>query len=161
MTRTLLPLALLLSLLLALAGCGSPEAPAASPEQPAPSSAAPDPALLEPVDLDLTQMSSTMVYSEIYNLMMSPEDYVGKTIRMRGQFNVYEDPSSNTNYYYVVIADATACCQQGLEFVWTGDHAYPEDYPPDGSEITATGVFTPYEDSAVPWYHLVCETISF
>ena len=30
------------------------------------------------VDLDLTKLSATMVYSEIYNMMVSPDKYVGK-----------------------------------------------------------------------------------
>ena len=37
-----------------------------------------------PVDLDLTSMSGTMVYSEVYNIMSNPDEYIGKTIRMNG-----------------------------------------------------------------------------
>ena len=47
----------------------------------------------------------------------------------------------NENVYAVVISDATACCQQGLEFKWQGEHAYPADYPPEGAEIEVTGTF--------------------
>ena len=42
------------------------------------------------VDVDLTTLSSTMVYAEVFNMMMSPDDYIGKTIRMTGIFTVYQ-----------------------------------------------------------------------
>ena len=32
------------------------------------------------VDVDLTVLSSTMVYSEAYNMMYYPENYIGKTV---------------------------------------------------------------------------------
>ena len=36
--------------------------------------------------------NSTMVYSEVYNMMYTPGDYIGKTIKMTGQFVYYENP---------------------------------------------------------------------
>ncbi len=41
------------------------------------------------IDVDLTQLSSTMVYSEVYNMINTPEDYIGKTVKMSGTFNLY------------------------------------------------------------------------
>ena len=49
------------------------------------------------VDVDLTQLSSTMLYSEVYNMVMSPEDYVGKTVKMNGQFAAYKGNPNNTD----------------------------------------------------------------
>ena len=68
-----------------------------------------------PVDVDLTQMSSTMVYSEVYSMMNSPENYMGKRVRMRGSFAFAE--GDNKYYFACLISDATACCAQGIEFV--------------------------------------------
>ena len=47
------------------------------------------------VDVDLTKLSSTMVYSEVYNMVNTPEDYTGKTVRMTGSFNLWHDPEKN------------------------------------------------------------------
>lgn len=94
------------------------------------------------IDIDLTRLSSTMVYSEVYNMMNSPESYVGKMIRMNGKLAVYEYPERN--YYTCIIADATACCQQGVEFLWAGNHKYPDDYPNEGDGIIVTGIFDIY-----------------
>ena len=88
------------------------------------------------IDVDLTKLSSTMVYSEVYNMMVSPDNYTGKTVKMNGAFAYYEDPETKKQYFACIIADATACCSQGLEFILTGEHTYPNDYPELNSEIT-------------------------
>lgn len=94
------------------------------------------------IDIDLTRLSSTMVYSEVYNMMNTPENYVGKMVRMNGKLAVYKYPERN--YYTCIIKDATACCQQGMEFLWAGNHKYPDDYPNEGDGIIVTGVFDIY-----------------
>lgn len=106
------------------------------------------------IDVDLTKLSSTMVYSEVYNMMVSPDNYTGKTVKMKGQFAYYEDPETKAQYFACIIADATACCSQGLEFVLTGEHTYPDDYPELGSEITVTGTFELYEEGGFQYCRL-------
>ena len=96
------------------------------------------------IDVDLTALSSTMVYSEVYNMMVSPEDYIGKTIKMDGQFSIYHDDATGNDYFACIIQDATACCSQGIEFVLTDDYTYPEDYPEEGGSIIVIGVFETY-----------------
>jgi len=107
------------------------------------------------IDVDLTQLSSTMVYSEVYNMMTTPDEYIGKTVKMAGQFALYHDETTDVNYYACVIADATACCQQGLEFVLEGDYKYPDDYPALKSLITVVGEFRTYTENGVLYCHLV------
>ena len=114
------------------------------------------------VDVDLTVLSSTMVYAEVYNMLyFYPEDYYGKTVKMTGQFNVYQwvDESGVVAdmpvAYACIISDATACCAEGMEFVLKDDLAYPDDYPELGAEITVIGEFQSYEENGITWYHLV------
>lgn len=104
--------------------------------------------------VDLTTMSSTMVYAEVFSMTRFPEDYLGKTVTMRGQFTVYGNTKSGKPYFAVVIADATACCSQGIEFVLAGEHVYPDDYPKEGEEITVTGQYQSYEEGGGVYYHL-------
>ena len=96
------------------------------------------------VDVDLAALSSTMVYSEVYNMMMTPDDYIGKTVKMSGAFSYFKDDSTGNEYFSCIIQDATACCAQGIEFVLEGDPKYPEDYPQQGAEITVVGTFDTY-----------------
>ena len=103
------------------------------------------------VDIDLTTMSSTMVYSEVYNIMTNPDDYIGKTIKMTGEYYNYLSADETVAFPACVIADATACCQQGIEFVLEKG-----DYPEEGTTVTVTGVFKPYidETDGYTYYHL-------
>ena len=117
------------------------------------------------IDVDLTKLSSTMVYSEVYNMMYTPDDYIGKTVKMKGQFaigyvyNTDGTPDESTARFACVIADATACCSQGLEFILTGEHTYPNDYPELGSEITVTGTFELYTENGFQYCRLVDATL--
>lgn len=99
------------------------------------------------VDYDLTQMGSDMVYATVYQMMVSPKQYEGKTFRIRGKFVVtYYEPTAK-NYYYCLIQDATACCAQGMEFVWEdGSHTYPDEYPAEEAEIVVEGTFETYQE---------------
>lgn len=93
------------------------------------------------IDIDLTQMSSTMVFSQVYNITMTPEDYQGKVIKMKGQFLSDLDTGTDKRYYACLILDATACCAEGLGFVPKDGYLYPEDFPEPDGEITVTGTF--------------------
>lgn len=112
-------------------------------------------------DVDLTRLSSTMIYSEVYNMMSEPEKYIGKSIRMNGQFALYQatdeegKPIQDQIYFACVIADATACCSQGLEFVLADELVYPDDYPELGTEITVSGTFETYDENGYMYCHLI------
>ena len=103
------------------------------------------------IDVDLTALSSTMVYSEVFNITNSPTDYIGKTIKMNGMFVKYTNQDGSSFYPACVIADAAACCSQGIEFVTAN-----EEYPEEGTDVTVVGIFKSYIDEAdgQTYYHL-------
>ncbi len=107
------------------------------------------------VDYDLSTMSRDMVYATVYQMMCEPEEFIGKTVRMSGMYNVLYYDSTDTYYHYCVIADAAACCTQGIEFVWgKGEHSYPEEYPREYSSITVVGTFEVYEEEGLYYCRL-------
>ena len=109
----------------------------------------------ETIDLDLSQMSGTIAYAQVYQMISDPEAYVGKIIRMTGYFDVFEDQDTGIVYTSCIIPDAAACCAQGFEFVWAGDHAWPEAYPEPGTYLTVTGRFETYLEDDWMYIHLV------
>ncbi len=111
------------------------------------------------IDVDLTAMSSTMVYSEVQNMMTKPTDYLGKTVKMQGAFSVAE--MDNNRYFACIIKDATACCSQGIEFIWKGDHSYPDDYPEAGKDITVVGTFSTYMEGSQQYCQLKDAEVKF
>ncbi len=155
---------LCLVLVFAMTGCGedssSGQPESSQPESSQPESSQPESSQTEEttvqdqqpaesqdrVDVDLTALSSTMVYAEVYNMMVSPETYIGKTVKMKGQFAYYHDEKTDNYYFACIIQDATACCAQGIEFVLTDDYVYPDDYPGVDEEISVIGVFDTYQE---------------
>ncbi len=113
------------------------------------------------VDVDLTVLSSTMVYAEVLNMMTEPNAYDGKTVKMRGRFGASYGyrPDGTINedvlIFACIIADATACCSQGIEFVLSGAYNFPEDYPELDSEITVTGTFKSGEQNGIPYFRVI------
>ena len=99
------------------------------------------------IDIDLTTMGSDMIYANIYQMMTEPSSYEGKVIRIVGNYNANWYEPTKQYIHCVIIQDATACCAQGMEFIWDdGSHVYPDEYPKNDTEITVTGVFETYQD---------------
>ena len=94
------------------------------------------------IDIDLTDMSSTMVYSEVLNITQNPQAYIGKVIKMQGSADVFTDPNTDITYQTCVIADAAACCAQGIEFELTDG----KDQVKSGDQVTVVGVFDVYAE---------------
>lgn len=103
------------------------------------------------VDIDLTALSSTMVYSEVINMMENPEDYISKKVKMRGELSTYENLETGEIFYACVVADATACCQQGIEFKLRDE---AKGYPALGTKIEVVGIFNTYMDGNAKYCRL-------
>ncbi|MBP0989691.1 MAG: hypothetical protein J5874_00730 [Oscillospiraceae bacterium] len=101
-------------------------------------------------DVDLTVMSSTMVYSEVYNMLTYPEEYIGRNITMKGLYAKDESAYNGNVYHFCIISDATACCAQGIEFILKPDELYPDS----GEEFTVSGVFETYYEDTAMYCHL-------
>ncbi len=124
---------------------GSPETTPPEPSPKSDAASAPDKTSDE-FDVDLTALSATMVYSEVYSMMTAPKEYIGKTVKMKGRFAHYHDEATGNDYFACIIRDATACCAQGIEFVLTDDYIYPDDYPEVDEEICVAGLFDTYRE---------------
>ena len=130
----------------------SPQSPAVSGSNPADNNA---------VDIDLTVLSSTMVYSEVWNMTFRPDTVLGKRVKMAGAFSSKPSEFTDEQLFSCIVKDATACCAQGIQFVLEGDYTWPEDYPEEGSEITVEGIFDLYEMGAMEFCRLIHATMSY
>ena len=92
-------------------------------------------------DIDISRMSGTMVYGQVYQMVMYPSKYLGKHIKMKGIFSSYYDEEMERRFYGCVIQDALACCSQGLAFELAKPRKYPEQYPAEGDAIIVEGDF--------------------
>lgn len=139
---------------------GTPEAAPTPTDAPTPQEPE-SPKDEETIDVDLTQLSSTMVYSEVYNMLYNQDDYKGKKVKMRGLYYPYD--SGGKRHYACLVQDATACCAQGLDFEMSQSGINPDDYANPGDEITVVGTFDAYrdEDNGSLYVYLVLRNARF
>ena len=100
-------------------------------------------------ELDLSGVSSTIAYSEVFTMNLYPDDFIGKKVRIKGSFTTYQTEEEAKDYFVCLVADSTACCVQGLEFVPEKGFSDPSEYPEEGSTILVEGIFTTYERDGV------------
>ncbi len=112
-----------------------------------------------PVDLDLTQMNSTMIYSVIYDMMINPDNYYGKSLIVDGYFDTMVYEENGPRYFFVVVPDATACCVQGIEFLLP-DSTYPEDYPDIQADIRVKGIIDRYEEGGQMYTYIKADSVT-
>ena len=110
-------------------------------------------------DVDLTLLSSTMVFAEVYNILDKPENYLGKTMKMRGTYYAFGVEEADLYLHFIIIEDAASCCAQGLQFMLSGERTYPEDYPDDFVSIELTGVYKHHDGSSATGYYLLVDDI--
>ena len=117
-----------------------------------------------PVDVDLTNASANIVYSTVYNLKEDPASGSGKTMALTGQFTSYEVTSVITGkpvrFCSLLIEDQTKCCSQSVEFIWNGEHSFPDDYPSSGAEVTVTGTCTVSTDHGYDTFLILADDVS-
>lgn len=145
--KKFLSLILLCMVIFTLTGCGN--------ESTTANGSAVDAVSGKKIDLDLSGFSNTMAYSELYNITSTPDEYLGQTIRLKGNFSVYHDEAADKYYYACLITDSAACCSAALEFVPEENMTYPDDFPELESEITVMGTLETYEENGTKYCHLV------
>ena len=113
----------------------------------------------EHIDIDLTTMNATMVYSQVSDMLSRPSTYLHKIVKVKGPFKPYE--STNPDYCYpaIIVQDATACCGNGLEFLLYGvprcSMQGGNGYPILNEEATVIGRFETYLEGTSLFVHLV------
>lgn len=113
----------------------------------------------ETIDVDLTTMNATMVYSEVNNMLSEPSSYIGKIVKMSGPFVPFDSTDPNYCYPAIIIRDATACCASGIEFLLYGVPRCSKEggngYPLYNEEATIVGRFETYLEGTDMYVHLV------
>lgn len=100
------------------------------------------------VDYDLTEMSSDMVYAMVYQMMMEPEKYEGKTSGWRESIIRSIRKTRKSITITVLSRMPRHAVPREWEFVWDdGSHAYPDEYPEENADVIVEGTFETYTES--------------
>ena len=95
--------------------------------------------LQNPPHMDLSDMSYTMAYAQVYSMVMAPKRHQGETLKIQGSYYGFQSEGGQDVHLILIIDDA-GCCEVGMEFQLTGTHTWPEDYPANNSIIRLTGL---------------------
>ena len=111
------------------------------------------------IDYDLSNMNFTMISSFFFQMLIEPETYENKIFKIKGNFQTFDNPEGGLPYFSVIMNDATLCCQEGIDFVWEGEHNWPQDYPETGTEISIIGKYIVTEDDGFTYNYLLVSDI--
>ncbi len=105
----------------------------------------------QPDFIDLTKMNTNLVYSYVTNMINSPNEYEGKTIKVAGKYS-YND---STQSYTLTIFDTLGCCSQTIAF-----ELQDNNYPTDNKNITIEGLFSTYKVNNQTFAKIVDATLT-
>ena len=111
------------------------------------------------IDMDFTRMSGTMVYAAVVEMLQSPNEHLGKTVKARGEYMPFFFEPTGLYYHYIVIEGPPGCCPVRLEFILDGDYVFPDDYPDEDTAIEIIGIFSSYEELDQTWHYLAIDEI--
>ena len=107
-----------------------------------------------PTDIDLTVLSVTMVSAQAFQMRVSPEDFLGQTVRIRGSHYTFPWDEAGMDVHYVVLDLTAGCCGEAFEFILTDELIESVGYPPHGAIIEVVGVFSSYEMFGLEFHYL-------
>ena len=101
---------------------------------------------------NIVEIKEKMFVTQVNDVYLNAEDYLGKTIKLEGVFK--NEKSDNGDQYCFVIRYGPGCCGNdgivGFEIKWDENNAKP--YPKDDSWVESTGVLKQYEMDGYPDY---------
>jgi uncharacterized membrane protein YcgQ (UPF0703/DUF1980 family) len=88
-----------------------------------------------------------MFISQVNDVYLNPEDYLGKTIKLEGLFKI--DQGYDKSYCFV-LRYGPGCCgydgNVGFEVSWNKDKEKEKPYPGEDTWVEATGELKTYEE---------------
>ncbi len=103
-----------------------------------------------PVQHDVTRLGGSMAYAQVYDMLMSPESYVGHTVRLRGRYFEVKPKGADAPYRLILIRDEAACCELAMEFALTGDTGGLA-FPAQDAPIELTGMMSMLEEGGISY----------
>jgi len=98
-------------------------------------------------DKGVIEIKEKMFISQVNDVYLNPDDYLGKTIKLEGLFKMNQDYDKS---YCFVLRYGPGCCgydgNVGFEVSWNKDKEKEKPYPGEDSWVEATGELKTYEE---------------
>ena len=110
------------------------------------------------VALDFTKMNYNIASGVIFDMMIAPQKYKDKTMKIHGQF--YTEVHNDKRIFAILIWDLTGCCPTGMTIVPLSSMKYPADFPKQDEYVTVVGTLELLEMDGEETLCLVAENWS-
>jgi len=96
-------------------------------------------------DSDTIIIDDKVFIAMVSDIYANTDNYIGKTIKLSGLYDITKDDKTGKTYYSVYRCDTAGCCTCGIEVDWDDNFDYPS--PQQDQNVTATGVLDSYEEN--------------
>jgi len=94
------------------------------------------------------EIKEKMFISQVNDVYLNPEDYLGKTIKLEGLFKMEQGYDKS---YCFVLRYGPGCCgydgNVGFEVLWNKDNEKKKPYPGEDAWVEATGELKTYKEN--------------
>ena len=112
------------------------------------------------VDIDLSELSLSIIQTEYSQIVSNATDYSGKTIRAYGSYYTLFFDDTGKHSHYIIVVPGDECCRLGFEFRRDGDYVFPQDYPSENAIILITGTLHRDADSGLSSIYIDVDELS-
>ena len=112
------------------------------------------------VDVDLSELSTTLIQAEFQRIISNPNDYIGKTIKATGAYRTIHYDGTDTASHFIIIVSGDECCEMGLEFILSDEYTYPDDFPVQNTNIEVIGVLEIQEKFGSVFMYIAAESFT-
>jgi len=113
------------------------------------------------VNGEVVEITEALFVSQLNDVYLNLDDYVGKTIKFEGMFMQYTWEIMGMTYY-VVYRDSPGCCgndgQAGFEVIWP--EGSNKGYPNDNDWCEVVGRLETYEENGFTYPRIVLDTLT-
>lgn len=109
----------------------------------------------------VVEITENLFVSQLNDVYLNQEDYIGKEIKYEGMFMQYHWDETNMTYYSVY-RNSPGCCgadgQAGFEVVWPegSDKAYPKE----NEWCEVVGTLAAYDEDGQSYLHIILSSLT-
>lgn len=106
--------------------------------------------------LDLTKLGTTILYAQVYNMLMEAENFNGTRIKMRGIYYENKDVNEGPLFQCIIVNDVAGCCSAGFDLLKAEKSI---KFPKHLTEIEVEGTFIVREEDGIMRSYLVVDKV--
>ena len=110
-----------------------------------------------PKTIDLTKLGATILYAQVYNMLMEADNFNGTRIKMDGTYYENTDIEQGPPFQCIIVTDITGCCSAGFDVLKANDSI---KFPKHLSQVEVEGTFTVKEEDGITRTYLVVDKLS-